>query len=205
MTMSDSGFLQVSFLGTEQTTSSSLAQQLRDTTKVDYEYMNSEHSKILKQIKHLEDERQEEPTDAIKLTCELQPLLEETKDYVEDPQKLIAVDQRKGRLLRARLKITLAYAAGSNPVSPYFRQVQVNIDLNRHSYMCEESVFEFPDLSFEHSQTPNVIQTYVYPLQRMISGEPIQVSVTYQQIKDQSQIQGTLRSCSVEVPIPFSH
>ena len=126
--------------------------------------MNSEHSKILKQIKHLEDERQEEPTDAIKLTCELQSLLEPTKEYVEDPQKLIAVDPRKGRLLRAKLKITLAYAAGSNPVSPYFRQVQVNIDFNKHSYMCEESVFEFPDLSFEHSQTPNVIQTYVYPL-----------------------------------------
>ena len=37
VTMSDSGQLQVSYLGTEQLTSSAHAHQIRDTTQVDYE------------------------------------------------------------------------------------------------------------------------------------------------------------------------
>ena len=96
---------------------------MKDTTHVDYDQLNAEHSKILRQIKQFEDERQEEPTDSIKMTCQLAPVLEETHEYVEDPKNLIATHHLSGRILRAKLKITLNYNPGSNPVSPYFRAV----------------------------------------------------------------------------------
>lgn len=124
---------------------------------MDYEALNAEHSKLLRQIKQYEDERQEEPTDSIVMTCQLQPFLEETHEYVEDPKNLIATHHLSGRILRAKVKITLNYAPGNNPVSPYFRQIQLNIDSNKYSFYNEQSVFDFSEMSFEHSQTPQVI------------------------------------------------
>lgn len=48
--------------------------------------MGKDHARILSQIKQFEDERQVEPTDSIKLQCDLQKFLEETNEYVEDPK-----------------------------------------------------------------------------------------------------------------------
>lgn len=67
--MSDTGFLQVSYLGTEQLTAVTHAQTLKDSTRVNYEKINEEHSAILKKIKAQEDEKQVEPTDSIQLSC----------------------------------------------------------------------------------------------------------------------------------------
>jgi hypothetical protein len=72
--------------------------------------------------------------------------------------------------MRAKLKITLSYSPGANPVSPHFKQIQLNIDCGKESIWCEQTVFDFEEMSFEHSQTPNVVQTFVYPLQRMVYG-----------------------------------
>jgi hypothetical protein len=44
VTMSDSGFLQVSYLGTEQLTAATHALTLKDTTKINYEQVNADHS-----------------------------------------------------------------------------------------------------------------------------------------------------------------
>jgi len=49
--MSDDGFLQISYLGTEQLSASSHAQALKDSTQINYEQVNREHSEILKKIK----------------------------------------------------------------------------------------------------------------------------------------------------------
>lgn len=49
--MSDDGFLQISYLGTEQLSASSHAQTLKDSTQVNYELVNREHSEILREIK----------------------------------------------------------------------------------------------------------------------------------------------------------
>lgn len=65
MTMSDSGFLQVSYLGTEQLTAASHALTLKDTSKLNYSQTDAEHQQILKKIKSFEEERQVEPTDSI--------------------------------------------------------------------------------------------------------------------------------------------
>jgi hypothetical protein len=54
--------------------------------------MGKDHARILSQIKQFEDERQVEPTDSIKLQCDLQKFLEETNEYVEDPRNQIAVN-----------------------------------------------------------------------------------------------------------------
>lgn len=60
-------------------------------------------------------------------------------------------------------------------------------------------------MSFEHSQTPNVVVTFIYPLRQMLFAAPIQVSLTYQQVKDASKQSGTLRSAAQAVIIPFTH
>lgn len=155
--MSDEGFLSVSYLGTEQLNVQAQAQSLKDTAAIDYQRLTSEHSHILKKIKSLEEERQVEPTDSIKLSCQLQRIPEESTEYVEDPRNMIAQNLESGRVLRAKLKVTLSYSPGSNPVSPLFRQVQLNIDCSKETVWCENPVHQFDDLSFEHSQTPTVI------------------------------------------------
>lgn len=106
--------------------------------------------------------------------------------------------------MRAKLKITLSYNPGSNPVSPHFKQIQLNIDCGKESLWCEQPVWNFDQMSFEHSQTPNVVTTFVYPLQRMVASSQINISLTYQQIKDPSKQQGTLRSAAQSLEVPFS-
>lgn len=68
VTMSDDGFLQVSYLGTEQLSQKTHAATLKDSSHVNYDKINEEHSQILKKIKQHEEERQVEPTDSIKLS-----------------------------------------------------------------------------------------------------------------------------------------
>ena len=139
VTMSDDGFLQISYLGTEQLSASSHAQSLKDSTHVNYEQVNQEHSQILQKIKQHEEERQVEPTDSIKLSYVLQQALEESNEYVEDPKNQIAVSLG-GRPLRMKIKVTLSYQPGSNPVSPHFKSVQLNIECDKQSVWCENPV-----------------------------------------------------------------
>ena len=47
VTLGDTGFLQVSFLGTEQMSTSAHAQSLKAQTAVDYQHVNAEHTRIL--------------------------------------------------------------------------------------------------------------------------------------------------------------
>ena len=63
VTLSDDGFLQVSYLGTEQLSTTAQALQLKDQKNVNYEEIVREHSRILKQIQQQENEKVEEPTD----------------------------------------------------------------------------------------------------------------------------------------------
>lgn len=51
VSLSDSGYLQVSFLGTEQLSLNLQAQVLQGSTKVDYRRINAEHEEILGRIR----------------------------------------------------------------------------------------------------------------------------------------------------------
>jgi len=88
-----------------------------------------------------------EPTDSIKVSYFLSQTLEETNEYVEDPKNLISASIQ-GRPLRMKLKITLSYNPGSNPVSPHFKQVQLNIECDKQSVWCENPIHQFENLSF---------------------------------------------------------
>lgn len=50
-----------------------------------------------------------------------------------------------------------------------------------------------------------MIQTYIYPLVRLSCALPINVSLTYTQIKDSTRQTGTLRSAKETVKLPFAH
>ncbi len=106
-------------------------------------------------------------------------MLEDTNEYVEDPKNQIAVNYKTNKVLRAKLKITLSYSPGKNPESPLFKFVQLNIDCGKQSCWTENTVYNFEEMSFEHSQTPNVVSTFIYPLRQMLYAAPIQVSLTY--------------------------
>lgn len=62
--------------------------------------------------------------------------LEATGEYMEDPKNMIARNDL-GQVLRQKVKITLSYQAGSNPVSALFKNVQVSIDLPKTGAYCE--------------------------------------------------------------------
>lgn len=83
--------------------------------------MNKEHSEILKKIKSLEEDKQVEPTDSIQASTQLTNL-EPTQEYVEDPKGQILTNFG-GQILRSKLRLTLSYQPGSNPVSPHFKSV----------------------------------------------------------------------------------
>jgi hypothetical protein len=102
----------------------------------------------------------------------LQPALEESNEYVEDPKNQIAVSLG-GRPLRMKIKVTLSYSPGSNPVSPHFKSVQLNIECDKQSVWCENPVHQFETISFEQSSTPIVVQTYMYPLRQILTAQPI--------------------------------
>jgi hypothetical protein len=76
VTLADNGFLQVSFLGTEQLTTNAQALALKNQRKIDYEQVNAEHARIVKQIRAHEENRQAEPTDSIQVSCQLLSKLE---------------------------------------------------------------------------------------------------------------------------------
>jgi len=63
-----------------------------------------------------------------------------------------------------KLKVTLSYDPGKNPVSAHFKSVQLNIECDKQIVWTENSVHQFESLSFESSSTPIVVQTYLYPL-----------------------------------------
>ena len=84
VTMSDTGFLQVSYLGTEQQSISAQALSLKNQSAVDYSHVTQEHTRILHLIKSQESERQVEPTDKVTLSCQLAGRLEACNDYIDE-------------------------------------------------------------------------------------------------------------------------
>lgn len=57
VTMSDTGFLQVSFLGTEQLSTNTQAKMIKEHKVLNYEQLMRDHNKILAQIRTLESEK----------------------------------------------------------------------------------------------------------------------------------------------------
>lgn len=205
VTLSDSGFLSVSYLGTEQLSTNAQALSLKDQKKIDYASVNKEHSKLIQQIRTLEENRVDEPTDSLQISCQLTSRLEATNEYIEDPKHIIARNEMQ-QVLRAKLKISLSYQAGSNPISATFKFVQVVIEPPKTGVFVEQQVFRFENLSFVGSSTPNVIQTYIYPTSHdEPTNNKVNVTLTYSQIRDPSRAHGTLRSTtnSFKLSFPF--
>ena len=125
----------MSYLGTDQLSISAQALALANAKKIDYEKVNSEHASLLHKIRQHEEEKQAEPTDAISVSLNLQAI-ETCTEYIEDPRKVLARDIG-GSLFRCKLKITLSYSSGANPISPLFKFVQVNLEYPSDSVFCE--------------------------------------------------------------------
>lgn len=144
------------YLGTEQLSTNAQALTLKDQKTVDFAAANRQHSELIKQIRALEESRVVEPTDSIQLSCQLVGRIESSHEYIEDTQNMIARDGF-GQVLRQKVKITLSYQAGANPISALFKNVQVTLDLPKTGVYCEQRDFKFDHLSFEGSSTPSVI------------------------------------------------
>jgi hypothetical protein len=98
--------------------------------------VNKEHSRLIQQIRTLEESRVEEPSDSIQISCQLIGKLEASSEYIEDTKNMIAKNDN-GQVLRQKLKIMLSYKAGNNPVSALFKNVQVSIDLPKTGAFTE--------------------------------------------------------------------
>lgn len=75
-------------------------------------------------IKAAEEERSDEPTDAITVSCNVSSRVEACSDYVEDPLGKLARNAR-GQLIRQKVQISLSYSSGLHPTSPHFSNVQL--------------------------------------------------------------------------------
>jgi 5,10-methylene-tetrahydrofolate dehydrogenase/methenyl tetrahydrofolate cyclohydrolase len=93
---------------------------MKDNKKVNYEEANRLHAQVIKKIREIEETRVSEPTDSIQMACVLVGKLETSAEYVEG-QNLARNDL--GQILRQKVKITLSYQPGSNPISALFRNV----------------------------------------------------------------------------------
>jgi hypothetical protein len=90
-----------------------------------------------------------------------------------------------GQVLRQKLKITLSYQAGANPISALFKNIQVTLDLPKTGVYSEQKDFKFDLLSFQGGSTPTIISVFLYPTKH---DEPIEskvrVNLSYTQIRD---------------------
>lgn len=107
----------------------------------------------------------------------LQPL-EASSEYVEDPKHIILTNMML-QPMRAKLRITMSYQPGSNPVSPHFKAVQMTLEYPKQYLYCEQAVFKQESMSFDGSNTPTVHQLALYPLKKLLAPCQICVLVTY--------------------------
>jgi hypothetical protein len=96
---------------------------LTNERELDYDKINQEHRQILQRIKNTEENKTEDPTEAITMSFQLANKMEACSEYVEDPDNKLARNEH-GQLLRCKLKITLSYSPGANPSGcPHFKGV----------------------------------------------------------------------------------
>lgn len=81
--------------------------------------------------------------------------------------------------MRSRIKVTLSYQPGLNPLSPHFSQIQMSLEYPKSRFYCESSVFKYDNISFEGNTTPKVENIFLYPLRKLISDNELQVTLTY--------------------------
>ena len=85
VTMSDSGDLQVSFLGTDQMSQTDLGKLHQSEKEIDYEKMEQKYRAICEQIKSSETETNKMPSDNLNVNLQISPVIEECNEYLEDP------------------------------------------------------------------------------------------------------------------------
>eukprot|EP00347_Sterkiella_histriomuscorum_P008020 403346677 len=202
VTLSDNGWLQIVYLGTE-----SPAQQIHsigqgDKTELNYSQMDMEHQRLLARIRNHEDEKQVEPEEKIVINAQLASFVEATRDYIDDPKGVLAKND-KNLVLRMSLKITLGFK-GSGGNKGCFRNILLQLNLPSNVY-AETTVYKFENINFGGNQTPPVIKVHLYPLKSSFPIETkISISSTYQQVQDLNQQgQGTLRTSMTEVNLPL--
>lgn len=124
-------------------------------------------------------------------------------EYIEDPKKVLARNN-DGQILRAKMKITMSYSPGVNPVSPHFKGVQLNIELPPQSTYMDQKVYRYEQISFEGNTTPTIIHTFIYPTNKVPPNlDQVNLSLTYQQMKDPIKQTGTLRSAAISAKLGF--
>ena len=101
------------------------------------------------------------------------------------------------------MKVTLSYQAGSNPISPNFKKVQINLEHSDAIY-TEQNVFVHENVSFAGARTPMVFNVSFFACNNTImNDQSVKLSATYMQVKDDNQ-NGVLRTSTAEQNFPFS-
>lgn len=107
VTLSDSGWLQLVYLGTDAPGS---AVQSEGQPEMSYEQMDAEHQRLLARIRNHEEEKQAEPDDRLVISPTLSSVVEGAAEYVDDSEGALARNE-KGKVIRMSMKVTLGYKA----------------------------------------------------------------------------------------------
>ena len=173
VTLSDSGQLQVSYLGMEPPISSHNL-DLNQGKDINYEQMDQEHQRLLARIRNHEDEKQVEPSDKLNVNAVLNQMIEKTSEYVDDPEGVYARNE-SGQVIRLKLKISLSYFAGQYPYGGCFSNVTLNIQAPA-GVLADRTVIKIDSLDFSgRSKTPPFFNVYLYPLR---TGHPTSKKVS---------------------------
>lgn len=90
MILSDTGELQISFLGTDQLSQNDLGKLHQSEKEIDFEKIDIRYNEILEQIKSSETETNVMPKDSLNVNLQLNSVIEECNEYLEDPHTLLA-------------------------------------------------------------------------------------------------------------------
>lgn len=94
VTLSDNGWLQVAYLGTDSPTPNAAALNIAEGRNLNYEQMDMQHQRLLARIRNHEDEKQVEPEDKLVITPVLSSFVEATQEYIDDPKQELARNER---------------------------------------------------------------------------------------------------------------
>ena len=146
----------------------------------------------------------------MQVSCKVASKVEICNEYIEDPQNKIARSML-GQPLRLKVKLSIGYSAGANPVSASFQNVHLSLEYPQSSVYTEDRVFRYEELNFDSGRnTPMVEETFFFPTNTSeASDQEVKVNLTYQQIKNQNAdrqggLQGALRSTSTFFILPFA-
>ena len=192
VTLSDDGWLQVSYLGTDPPDTHGLVPDPHAEKETNYEEMDLEHQRLLSRIMAHENDVKAEPEDKLGIGTQVFPL-ECSPEYVDDPEGVLARDDN-GAPIRVKVKVSLSFAG------PSVNNLVMNV-LTPDNVMASEKMIKEEKPRF--GSTPVVMQLQLYALNNRfpISNE-VTLTVSYSvSRKDGSELRTAVHS--FQLPMAF--